>query len=225
MPQVLVLVGWESFQHYKDRDPTWVKLYRDLLTSESWVLGTDSSRLVQVASILLAARYHNATPNKFDLFRKVANLDITEKQFRESVAHLASTGFFEIQGDTVSCEQPASSVLAECSSEKRREEKSREEKIQRGARKCPDSFSITEEMREWARACAPDIDLDRETESFKDYTFASAKTDWLGTWRNWMRKAKPINGSRPTRYEEIRKRAVAWNPEATTNPLLIEAKR
>src|SRR6201999_2272789 len=49
--------GWDRFQHYTDRDPPWVKLYRDLLTSESWVLGTDTSRLVQVASILLAARY------------------------------------------------------------------------------------------------------------------------------------------------------------------------
>jgi hypothetical protein len=109
---IIAIKAWDTFQHYKDRDPPWIKVYRDLLSSESWVLGTDDSRLVQVASILLAARYHNATPNKFDLFRKVANLDITEKQFRESVAHLASTGFFEIQGDTVSCEQPASSVLA-----------------------------------------------------------------------------------------------------------------
>jgi hypothetical protein len=96
----------------------------------------------------------------------------------------------------------------------------------RGARNCPDSFVITDEMRAWAATECPDIDLDRETATFKDYTFASAKTDWLKTWRNWMRKAKPINGTRPTRYEELRKRAVAWNPDApTTNPLLIEAKR
>jgi hypothetical protein len=221
-----VLAGWESFQHYKDRDPTWVKLYRDLLTSESWVLGTDSSRLVQVASILLAARYQNATPHKFDLFRKVASLDITETQFNAAIAHLAATKFIGIQGDVHPSEQHASNVLAKCSSEKSREEKSREEKIQRGARSCPDSFVITDEMRAWAATECPGIDLDRETATFKDYTFASVKTDWLKTWRNWMRKAKPLNGSRPTRYEETRKRALAWNPDApTTNPLLIEAKR
>jgi hypothetical protein len=48
------ICNWERFQHYKDRDPPWVKLYRDLLTSESWVLGTDLSRVVQIASTLLA---------------------------------------------------------------------------------------------------------------------------------------------------------------------------
>jgi hypothetical protein len=37
---------------------------------------------------------------------------------------------------------------------------------------------------------------------------------------------KAENGARPTRYEETRKRALAWNPDApTTNPLLIEVQR
>jgi hypothetical protein len=121
--QVIVLPGWGDLQHYKDRDPTWVKLYRDILTTESWVLGTDASRLVQIACILLAARYQNATPYNFDLFRKVACLDLTERQFAESVEYLSRHKFLEIQGDAIS----ASAVLAECSSEKRREEKRREE--------------------------------------------------------------------------------------------------
>jgi hypothetical protein len=123
--QVIVLPGWGDLQHYKERDPTWVKLYRDILTTESWVLGTDASRLVQLACILLAARYRNATPFKFDMFRKVAHLDITERQFKESVEHLVTHKFVEIQGVV----DPASTTLAECSSEKRREEKSRGEEI------------------------------------------------------------------------------------------------
>jgi hypothetical protein len=92
-------------------------------------------------------------------------------------------------------------------------------------RKCPDDFTLTEGMRMWASNNCPTVNVDEETEAFRDYTFATGKTDWAGTWRNWMRKAKPMNGSRPTRYEELRKRSVAWNPEATTNPLLIEDKR
>jgi hypothetical protein len=222
MAQVIVLPGWGDLQHYKDRDPTWVKLYRDILTTESWVLGTDASRLVQIACILLAARYQNATPYNFDLFRKVACLDLTERQFAESVEYLSRHKFLEIQGDAIS----ASAVLAECSSEKRREEKRREEKTQKAARNCPDDFAITPEMRTWATAEAPHVDIDRETATFKDYTFATPRSDWLKTWRNWMRKAKPMNGARPTRYEENRKRLADWNPaESTTNPLLLEIKR
>jgi len=127
MAQVIALRGWERFQHYKDRDPPWVKFYRDLLTSESWVLGTDESRLLQVASILLAARYGNKIPARFDLIKKVASLDLSERQFNDALSHLCVTNFLEIQSCTDTKEiavQSASTVLAICSSEA---EKSREE--------------------------------------------------------------------------------------------------
>lgn len=114
------IVGWQRFQHYKDRDPPWVKLYRDLLTSESWVLGTDHSRLVQIASILLAARYENKIPLRWDLIKKVASLDMSESQFKTAVQHLVESKFLEYQQLTNGSEvmaQPASKPLATCTSE------------------------------------------------------------------------------------------------------------
>jgi hypothetical protein len=232
MPRTIHIRSWDRFQHYKDRDPPWIKLYRDLLTTESWALGTDDSRLVQVASILLAARYQNATPLNPALIRKVASLDMSEARLLSAVTYLSDTGFLEIQGDADERKRSASGALASCASEteqsRDRAEQSRDREVARkraAARTCPDDFELTIDMIGWAESQCPGIDIDRETASFKDYTFATAKTDWVKTWRNWMRKAKPINGSRPTRYEELRKRSVAWNPEATTNPLLIEAKR
>lgn len=135
MARVISVVGWKKFQHYKDRDPPWVKLYRDLLTTESWVLGTDLSRLVQVASVLLAARYSNQIPYLWDLIRKVSHLGCSENEFDDAVAHLVSGKFLEIHDVTdalapsvAACNQHASSVLAKCYSEERREEKSRAEK-------------------------------------------------------------------------------------------------
>lgn len=120
MAAVLSIASWERFQHYKDRDPPWVKLYRDMLTSESWVLGTDSSRLVQVASILLAARYGNQIPLRFDLIKRVANLEMDERKFRQAIEHLAATKFLEIHEVPEAQEavaQVASTLLAKCSSE------------------------------------------------------------------------------------------------------------
>lgn len=131
------LTGWSEFQHYKDRDPPWIKLYRDILTTESWVLGTDTSRLVQVASMLLAVRYKNRIPLNWSLLKKVASLDCSEKQFLEAVNHLAAHNFLTIEKDqevTSASEglaQPARTVLATCTSEteqrQSREEQSREE--------------------------------------------------------------------------------------------------
>lgn len=117
---VIALKNWERHQHYKDRDPPWVKLYRDLLTSESWVLGTDVSRVVQVASILLAARYNNAIPNVWNVFRKVTSIDCTEAQFGDALSHLVATNFLEIQAcasATNPLSQDASSPLSKCPSE------------------------------------------------------------------------------------------------------------
>lgn len=127
------LCNWDEFQHYKDRDPPWIKLYRDILTTESWVLGTDTSRLVQVASMLLAVRYKNQIPLNWPLLKKVSSLDCTEKQFREAVEHLEATGFLKIEGKQEVTEpvstlaQPASTTLATCTSDQSRSEESREE--------------------------------------------------------------------------------------------------
>ena len=131
----IALVGWEKFQHYGDRDPTWIKLYRDLLTSESWVLGTDISRLMQVASAMLAARYKNKIPYRWDLIKKVAHLDFSEAQFKGAIQHLLEHKFLEIQQVTTEenlVEQSASTALAKCSSEESREEEKREEKKRSG---------------------------------------------------------------------------------------------
>lgn len=120
--------NWSEFQHYKDRSAPWVKLYRDLLTSESWVLGTDLSRVVQVASVLLAIRYDNEIPLVFALLRKVMALDCTEAQFLAAVEHLKRTDFLSVEGLTDDRKQDASNALAKCSSEESRGEERRAEK-------------------------------------------------------------------------------------------------
>lgn len=131
----IAIKNWEKFQHYSDRDPTWIKLYRDVLTTEAWVLGTDISRLLQIAITLLAARYKNAIPNRYDLIKKVASLDFSEQLFKKALEHLSTQNFLEIQ----CVEQSASDVLAPCYAreeksrgEERREEKRRSEKDMSG---------------------------------------------------------------------------------------------
>lgn len=120
MTSTISVKNWDRFQHYKDRDPPWIKLYRDMLTSESWVLGTDISRLVQIAITLLAARYQNDIPNQFPLLKKVASFDFTEKQFNKAVEFLASVNFLEIKGVTSASNglaHGASIMLATCNTE------------------------------------------------------------------------------------------------------------
>jgi len=63
----------------------------------------------------------------------------------------------------------------------------------RGTR-IPDDFAPTVEMLQWARRETPKVNLQRETENFRDYWTAksgkdASKRDWPATWRRWMRKA------------------------------------
>lgn len=53
-------------------------------------------------------------------------------------------------------------------------------------------FSISSEMREWAKTEGIQFDIDREHKSFVDYWLSNgkAKKDWVATWRNWMRRAQ-----------------------------------
>lgn len=206
---VIAVRGWDRYQHYKDRDPPWIKLYRDILTTESWVLGNDTSRLIQVASILLAARYNNQIPHQWNLIRKVACLDCTEKSFNDAVTHLVSTNFLEIQlvaGAEKPAEQSASVMLATCTSEteqSRAEGEQRQSKSARArpAKRCPEEFQLDAELRTWAAENFPDVSVERETAAFRDHEYRTAKTDWRAAWRTWIRNAanfaKPNGAGKP----------------------------
>ena len=84
-----------------------------------------------------------------------------------------------------------------------REDKRREEKKEdktpsvspRATKRCPEIFTVTDEMRAWAAEDSPGVDVDRETAKFKDHQFKTARSDWLAAWRSWIRRAFD---SRPT---------------------------
>jgi hypothetical protein len=62
----------------------------------------------------------------------------------------------------------------------------------RATRKPPAGFEVTAAMVEWAADKASLLDrnmLRRETDKFRDHTFKFAISDWIGAWRNWMRRA------------------------------------
>lgn len=60
----------------------------------------------------------------------------------------------------------------------------------RPSRKPPPDFALTPEIRAWAAEHAPQVDADAELAKMLDHTFATARTDWPGTLRNWLRKAQ-----------------------------------
>lgn len=73
----------------------------------------------------------------------------------------------------------------------------------RGSRIPPD-FTVTEDMKQWAREHTPDVDGWYELQEFKDYWTArtgrdATKRDWVATWRRWMRRAQEDIQDKKTR--------------------------
>lgn len=63
------------------------------------------------------------------------------------------------------------------------------------ATRLPDDFVVPDEWKLWAKSNRPDLQIQVVADSFVDYWIArgdagAAKTNWLATWRNWVRNAK-----------------------------------
>jgi len=95
------VVGWDDFQHYKNRDPLWIKLHRGLLDNYGWAHLPDHAKAHLVGIWLLASRHNNVIPADPEWIagrigaQKPVDLDA-----------LVSAGF-------ITMSQPASNVLAD----------------------------------------------------------------------------------------------------------------
>lgn len=99
---------------------------------------------------------------------------------------------------------PLSDANANTSEEQHRK---RGADTRRGSR-IPDPFPISEELCEWAKREAPDVDLQKATAEFLDYWRGvtgqkGSKLDWPATWRNRMREVQGrIASKRPVKPQE-----------------------
>ena len=57
----------------------------------------------------------------------------------------------------------------------------------RPRKKCPSGFVVPADVVEVVATECPLVDIDQQTAIFRDHTFKTARSDWVATWRNWMR--------------------------------------
>lgn len=81
----LKIKNWERFQHFKDRKPPWIKLYRDLLDDKMWFeLDAEAAKLL-VMLWLIASEHDGELPPIPELaFR----LRISERSIKSNVSKL-----------------------------------------------------------------------------------------------------------------------------------------
>lgn len=65
----------EKYQHYKDRDPKWVKLYYSILDDEAFIFLSEVDRCRYMTCLVLASRTNNKIPSDPTYLKKVMRLD------------------------------------------------------------------------------------------------------------------------------------------------------
>jgi hypothetical protein len=110
--------NWKVYQHYKDRNPPWIKLHFKLLSSKDWVTLADASRVLAIACMLLASE---SLDGSFDAdpehVRRVAYLNQMP-----DFTPLITVGFLEVLADASGCLQTVQNAEPETEKRQRREE-------------------------------------------------------------------------------------------------------
>lgn len=108
MTRLLKIKKWEEFQHYKDRNPPWIKLATDLFQDYDFSRLQDASKLLAVCIWTLGSRSKDGTiPYDFDYIKSQSCLGSTIKP--EHLQELINKGFlFDASNTLAECLQDAS---------------------------------------------------------------------------------------------------------------------
>jgi hypothetical protein len=90
---VLTPKNWKSFQHYKDRSPSWIKLHKGLLTDFTFNRLPLASRALAPMLWLLASEYDGGAISA-SLEEIAFRLHVTEQDLSVALNPLIDSGFF-----------------------------------------------------------------------------------------------------------------------------------
>ena len=119
--EYIQIVNWATFQHYKDRNPPWIKLHTEILTDYNFYCLQDDSKLLLILLGLLASKLDNKIPDDPEWIKEQIHVGKVDLQ------PLYDKGFIELVGpDSIAIAKCLQDAIPEAETEKRqrREEKS-----------------------------------------------------------------------------------------------------
>lgn len=234
------ILHWERFQHFKNRRPIWIKLYRELRHKREWRrLSGDAAKLL-VDLWMMAAEQDDIGVISSCLGDLAYDLRWAETGQKTEHLHpllqeLISQGFIESDITMISPRYQDDTL------EKRREETEIEKR--RGGAAKKRAASLPPDWKPNAThakiATEERVSLEREVEKFRDWVESNGATrlSWDATFRTWLRRAgeyskgnstAPVSAFPPETWEVIVDRdgrEVKRNPpteEEAANPAVLD---
>lgn len=201
--------NWEKFQQYKDRNPYWIKVYRDLLNDPDWFALEDGSVRFLV-NLWLIASEHGKDGTLPDIRRIALRLHKSVEYVASEIIKLSHwvEGSTEAYGSVQIC-------TTEKENREQRTEKERERESRAKARpprktQLPSDWWPSDGEIDFARTTLGSPErVDVEIEKFRDYWIGVGKpmANWGRTFRNWVRRAKEFSANAEVRYAKELRRA------------------
>ena len=201
----IVVKNFDTFQHYKHRNPPWIRLYTRLLDADDVAYSRlqDASKALAIHIWMLASRHDNKIPADINWLQRRLNL-----QEPINLEPLLSAGFISIKNGDAStvlarCKQNALSEKSRVETEKSRVESDLVPSATKTSRTVGSRFTLTQLPEEWKSFCESkrsDLNPSDTFDAFRDYWIAVAgakgrKSDWTATWRNWVRNQKAASSN------------------------------
>lgn len=197
----LRIKNWDKFQHYKDRNPPWIKLHYEILSSKDWVMLDDASKLLALAIMLIASRSGGEVPSDMEYIKKVAHL----KQ-KPNIKPLIDSGFVVGSDDMLaSASKCLRSVSVSVS-----EYDSVSVLGKRGVGRKPFSKPVPKEVSDYAKTIGFELDGQKFCDYYESKGWVIGKSpmkDWKACVRTW--KLNRYGGSHGGNVE--RKRSYGEN--------------
>lgn len=217
---------WNKFQHFKDRKPPWIKLYRDLLDDVEWHELDPKAAKVMVMLWLIASEDFGELPS----IKKLAfRLRMSEKDVEShcsKLSHWLICDDINAISEQYRCDAPETEGETETKKEVEREVGSAKRRTQ-----LPDDF----EPNQLGKSKAVDKGLScvEELLKFSDYHRGKGTVmlDWQAAWRTWISNARvpAPQKSGETPYQRAqREKMQQWAPgvaaKSPNQPFTLEAE-
>lgn len=194
--RILRVKNYEKYQNHRSKNPSWIKLYRTLLTDPAFLRLDIESRYLYVGLLILASETNNCIVN--DGSYLVQRLAMNGSRLvQESVNGGPELNLTSLFRSGLLLASKSTVKRMKCPSERETERET--EKIsplpplggtrQRGKVTFPDDLTVTEdEKAQWLKF---GINAAVEFASFKDHALTNDRrcADWEAAKRNWFRKA------------------------------------
>lgn len=153
--------NWEEFQHYKDRNPPWIKLHRSLLDDYEFSCLPDASKAHLMLLWLFASQNGGKIPEDARFLQRKLGLE-KPPDLKALIDHGLLIPEQDASKTLDDCEQGASNVLALARSqetEKRREEeRARASAFEAFWQAYPRKIAKPEALKAWAKISPADYE-------------------------------------------------------------------